>query len=164
MATEAQIRASAKYDKNNTRSILLKLNTTTDADILAKLDETSNRQGYVKDLVRADIKGKGTVLSFDAIRLMIIPIIKKYKIKKAYLFGSYARSEAKPDSDLDFLIEGGECKTIADYLKLSEQLSQKFGKNVDVISVETVNKDKSRSGQRLRSHIERDKVLVYEEI
>ena len=56
MTTEAQKKASAKYDRNHTKSILFKFNTTRDADILAKLDEVGNKQGYIKALIRADLK------------------------------------------------------------------------------------------------------------
>ena len=55
MATKAQLKAQSKYDRENTRSIVLKLNLRSDADILAKLDEAENRQGYVKELIRQDI-------------------------------------------------------------------------------------------------------------
>lgn len=33
---------------------------------------------------------------------------KKYHVKEIYLFGSYARGEADAQSDLDFLIFGGD--------------------------------------------------------
>lgn len=59
MATEAQKRAVAKYDAVNTRQIKLKLNLKEDADILAKLDSVSNKQGYIKELVRGDIANGG---------------------------------------------------------------------------------------------------------
>ena len=55
MASEAQLRAKKKYDQHNTRQVMLKLNIKTDADILAKLDAEDNRQGYIKQLIRADI-------------------------------------------------------------------------------------------------------------
>lgn len=55
MTTEAQKRAVAKYDAKNTRKIVLKLNTGTDADILKRLDTVDNRQGYIKRLIREDI-------------------------------------------------------------------------------------------------------------
>ena len=54
--TEATARAVAKYDAANTKQIKMKLNTTTDADILAKLEAVGNVQGYIKELIRADIK------------------------------------------------------------------------------------------------------------
>lgn len=54
--TEAQRRAGAKYDKAHTKQIALKLNRETDADILAKLAEIGNVQGYIKQLIREDMK------------------------------------------------------------------------------------------------------------
>lgn len=55
MTTKAQLKAQAKYDKANTKQVMLKLNRTTDADILAKLAEVDNVQGYIKQLIRRDI-------------------------------------------------------------------------------------------------------------
>lgn len=58
--TEAQRRARAKYDAANTTQLHLKLNLITDADILARLEQASTaeggKQGYIKALIRADIK------------------------------------------------------------------------------------------------------------
>lgn len=48
--------ADMKYKKNNTKQIALRLNYNTDADILAKLESVENTQGYIKDLIRADIE------------------------------------------------------------------------------------------------------------
>lgn len=45
-----------KYDKANTTQIRMKLNLKTDADILEKLESVGNKQGYIKALIRADIK------------------------------------------------------------------------------------------------------------
>ena len=59
MATEARLRANDKYDKKATKKILLKLNKTTDADILARLEEVPNKQGYIKALIRDDIAKGG---------------------------------------------------------------------------------------------------------
>lgn len=44
-----------RYDAANTTQFKLKLNLTTDADILARLDEQESKQGYIKALIRADI-------------------------------------------------------------------------------------------------------------
>ena len=59
MTSEAQKRASARYDAANTRQIKLKLNTKTDADILDLLDRLDNIQGYIKNLIRQDMKKRG---------------------------------------------------------------------------------------------------------
>lgn len=56
MATEAQIKAQKKYDSENTRQVHLKLNRRTDEDVLEKLDSVSSKQGYIKELIRADLR------------------------------------------------------------------------------------------------------------
>ena len=56
MATEAQKRATLKYDAENTVQIKMKLNRVTDADILELLDRQENKQGFIKELLRAYIK------------------------------------------------------------------------------------------------------------
>ena len=55
--SDAQKRAARKYDQRNTKVITLKLNKTTDADILEQLERCENKQGYIKELVRKDIMG-----------------------------------------------------------------------------------------------------------
>lgn len=52
---DSQIKAGAKYDKANTKGIYLKLNLNTDADIIKKLEECGNVQGYIKELIRKDL-------------------------------------------------------------------------------------------------------------
>ena len=58
MSTKAQIKASNKYDKENTKSVLLKLNKKTDADIIEMLDAVPSKKGYIKDLIRQDIEAQ----------------------------------------------------------------------------------------------------------
>lgn len=45
-----------RYDAANTRQIKFKFNRKTDADILAQLDAVPNKQGYIKKLIREDLK------------------------------------------------------------------------------------------------------------
>lgn len=54
--SDAQRKANAKYEREKTRSIKIKLTKSTDADILRKLDDVGNKQGYIKALIRADLK------------------------------------------------------------------------------------------------------------
>lgn len=70
MATEAQKRASEKYNKEHTKTTLLRFNKKTDADILAHLDTVGNKQGFIKELIRASItqniiKSKKEIISGD---------------------------------------------------------------------------------------------------
>ena len=51
-----QSQASIKYDRDNTKRIFIKLNINTDKDILDHLETKPNKQGYIKELIRNDIK------------------------------------------------------------------------------------------------------------
>lgn len=56
MANKALKDAVARYDATHTKQIHLKLNLATDADILNRLDEVGNKQGYIKELIRKDLE------------------------------------------------------------------------------------------------------------
>lgn len=45
-----------RYDDAHIKGLYLKLNLVYDADILDRLDSVPNKQGYIKDLIRNDIK------------------------------------------------------------------------------------------------------------
>lgn len=47
--------ARTRYDRANTVGLYLKLNRSTDADILARLAAVPSKQGYIKALIRADL-------------------------------------------------------------------------------------------------------------
>lgn len=45
-----------RYDAANRVQVTLKLNRKTDADVLQRLAEVPSKQGYIKALIRDDIK------------------------------------------------------------------------------------------------------------
>lgn len=56
MVRKSQIKASNKYDKENTKSVLLKLNLKTDKDIIEHLENVEpSKMGYIKNLIRKDM-------------------------------------------------------------------------------------------------------------
>ena len=56
MATDAQIRANARYNKAHTKCVCLRLNYKTDADIIKRLSEVGSKNGYIKSLIRKDME------------------------------------------------------------------------------------------------------------
>jgi hypothetical protein len=54
--SDAQLRAVAKYNKENTKNVVLHLNILTDKDVLDYLYRKENKTGYIKDLIREDMK------------------------------------------------------------------------------------------------------------
>jgi len=61
-------------------------------------------------------------------------------VSRIGLFGSAVRDEAKPESDLDFLVEfrPGE-KSYDHFFELAELLENLFGRKVDLLTVESVS-------------------------
>lgn len=57
-------KASAIWDRNNTKQVKLKLQNNTDRDILTVLDRIGNKQGYIKRLIRDDLNGEKKYLEF----------------------------------------------------------------------------------------------------
>lgn len=53
---EARRRAEKKYQAENTKLLQIRLNFRTDQDILAKLSSEESMSGYVKRLIREDIR------------------------------------------------------------------------------------------------------------
>lgn len=53
--SDEQLKKFAEYDKANTVQVKMKLNKKTDADIIERLNEVSNKQGYIKELIRKDM-------------------------------------------------------------------------------------------------------------
>lgn len=75
-------------------------------------------------------------------------------VEEAFLFGSYARGEANPKSDIDFMIVLNR-KVGLDFFGLYHFLSEEFKKNVDVIT-------EKEALEIMPKSIERDKVKIYE--
>lgn len=67
------------------------------------------------------------------------PIFQKYQIKSAGLFGSYARGDARPDSDIDILVSFGK-KTLSlwDMVGFKDELSGLLNKHVDIVSDKSI--------------------------
>lgn len=54
--SKAALESIAKYNKDKTIQVCLRLNKKTDADIIAALESVSNKQGLIKALIREKIK------------------------------------------------------------------------------------------------------------
>lgn len=59
MATAAQIRASRKQNDAKTKQYSFRLHIDHDADIINQLDKVGSKAGYIKQLIREDIKKDG---------------------------------------------------------------------------------------------------------
>lgn len=85
-------------------------------------------------------KMSGCVFTIKDIVRLVKPVAEKYGVKAVYLFGSYARGEADEDSDLDFLVFGGENFKLTMIFAFAEDLRSILKKNVDVFEISEINK------------------------
>ena len=72
--------------------------------------------------------------SITSVRRTVLPILKRHEVKRAALFGSFARGKPTPQSDLDFLIEFRGQKSLLDLVALKLDLEKKTGRKVDVLT------------------------------
>ena len=77
--------------------------------------------------------------NIERIKLKAIAILKKYKVKKASLFGSYARGEQKKNSDIDILIEPSKNMSLLDLSGLKIELKNTLGRRVDLVSYKYIH-------------------------
>ena len=96
-----------------------------------------------------------TIFTLEKIKALVKPLAQKYQVQNIYLFGSYARGEARADSDLDFLVYGGEnFKLTQNWINwlaikanfkltkifsLAEELREISDKNVDMFEIHEIN-------------------------
>ena len=95
------------------------------------------------------------IYTIEEIRRKVVPIAKKYGVKKLSLFGSYARGEADDKSDVDILIDKGKIIGI-EYFGFVCDLEDELGCHVDVVTNGIEDKN-------FLAEIEQDEVLLYEE-
>lgn len=81
----------------------------------------------------ADLHKTRSDKHLQKIKPTIIPILKKNKIKRAGIFGSYARNTHTKESDIDILIEPAPNMGFA-VARLKEQLAKALKKKVDLVS------------------------------
>ena len=81
------------------------------------------------------------IYTLERIKDIVSPIANKYNVQSIYLFGSYARGEANENSDLDFLVFGGENFKATNIFALAEDLRIAFQKPVDVFEISEINID-----------------------
>ena len=64
----------------------------------------------------------------------IIKIASRYGARKVRVFGSIVRGEARPDSDVDFLVDLEEGRSLMDLGGLLMDLQKLLGRNVDIVT------------------------------
>ena len=98
------------------------------------------------------------MLTVEQIQTVVADYFRDKPVKKVWLFGSYARGEAREDSDVDLLVKYDESlRSLSwfDTIRLQLGLQDKLLKEVQLI-------EDGRVYHRFTSFIEADKIQLYE--
>ena len=96
------------------------------------------------------------IYTVEEIKKMVYGILKKFNVKKAILFGSYAKNSATSKSDIDIVIDS-EGKLINIYFYgLLEELVEKLGKEVDLFEIVEIQKN-----SKIFNDIEKEGTTIY---
>ena len=96
-------------------------------------------------------------MSEQTLTTIIADYFETQPVLKAWLFGSYARGEETPESDVDLLVEFDHSSPIGlfAYARMWRELQERLGLNVDLVEEGTLKPFAVDSANR-------DKKLVYE--
>ena len=97
------------------------------------------------------------IYTIEEIKFLLGEILKEFSVKKAILFGSYAKNSPTSKSDIDLVIDS-EGKLLNIYFYgLLETLVEKLQKNIDLFEISEIQKD-----SRIYNDIQREGIVVYE--
>lgn len=94
------------------------------------------------------------IYSPQQIQTILIPIFQEYNIRKAVLFGSYAKEIAQDKSDIDLLVDSG-LKGMA-FFGLLEDVVTALGKDVDLLDTSQIIPD-----SEVENEIAKTGVIIY---
>ena len=94
------------------------------------------------------------MLTKEEIKLKAKPVLIRYGVLKASLFGSTARGENNENSDIDLLIQFGDDKTLLDLVSLKLELEKILKSNIDLLTFDSIN-------PRLKKEILEDQEVIY---
>ncbi|MBR6963180.1 MAG: nucleotidyltransferase family protein [Prevotella sp.] len=87
---------------------------------------------------------------------MLADYFKTQPVLKAWLFGSFARGEETPNSDVDILVSLDHSQPVGlKFFGMFEDLKELLGRNVDLVT-------ESSLAPFARESVERDKKMIYE--
>lgn len=133
------------------------------ADEKSLLTEIQSTLDKVLDCLgsSASVPDRATVREdeYNKVASAVIEAARQYPaIKRAFLFGSFARKTFGPSSDVDVRVEvdRGKGFNLHDLTHFMKAVEQATGREVDVVSADVIK------NQNLSAAIEREKVLIYE--
>ncbi len=78
-------------------------------------------------------------MTIKEIENKILPVLRKYHVRRASLFGSVVRGEITEASDIDLLVELPETASLLDLAGLKIDIEELLGRNVDVLTYDSLH-------------------------
>ena len=103
------------------------------------------------------MKPNAKQLPIDHLDDIVGSIVNTVPTDAIYVFGSYARGEQTPDSDIDLRLVCGNTMTFGTLYELSHELERELGRKVDIVT-----NPPEHMRPAFRKSIEQDEVRVYE--
>jgi len=69
----------------------------------------------------------------------ILSVLKNYGVVHAAVVGSFARREARPDSDLDLVVSFAEPKSLLELARIRRELSESLGRDVHLLTEQSIS-------------------------
>ena len=105
------------------------------------------------------------IYSICEIQQRIAPVAKRYGVKAVFLFGSYARGEAREDSDIDLLVDtsGTNLRSLLSLGALYCDLEAALQKPIDLITVSALEqRAQMPSEEMFRETVMKERLNVYD--
>ena len=74
----------------------------------------------------------------EQIRQCVIPILKRYGVSKAALFGSTVKNQIQPQSDIDIFVQIDSDISLLEFVGLKIELEEALNRNVDLVEYDTI--------------------------
>ena len=104
------------------------------------------------------------IYAISEISEIIRPIAEKYNLRAVFIFGSYARGDAKEESDIDLLVDTGgtQLKGLFALGALYCELEEALHKKIDLITVSALEqRAQMPSEEYFRENVKRERVELY---
>ena len=99
------------------------------------------------------------VYSIDEIRKIVAPIAAQHGVDKIFLFGSYARGNATPSSDVDLCVDAPRLRGLFALGSFYADLEDALKKSIDVVTIGSLKYNKDET---FLENLRKDRVLLYE--
>jgi predicted nucleotidyltransferase len=77
-------------------------------------------------------------MSVEEIKQKVSPILLKYNVKRASVFGSIAKQTDTPTSDVDILVELDDSISLLDVIGIKLEIEDILNRNVDLVEFDAV--------------------------